>query len=199
MIVALLGSLVYSIGINLFVVPLGLYSGGLMGICQLIRTLLVRSLSLDFGSFDIAGLIYYALNIPLLILAAKRMGKIYFAKTIACVTATTVFLSIVPIPKTILINDTLAACLIAGIICGAGIGMILRMGATDGGIDIVCILLIRWRKDFSVGKVNLFANLMLYSVCLFLFNVETVIYSLIYEAFCAATIDRVHAQNIKRF
>ena len=196
LVVALLGSLMYSAGINMFVVPLGLYTGGIMGICQLVRTLLIQTFHLNFGSFDIAGLIYYAVNVPLFIIAGKKMGRIYLGKTIACVTATTVFLSLIPIPASVLVDDTLAACLIAGILCGTGIGLVLRMGATDGGMDIVGILLIRWKKDFSVGKVNLAINLILYGVCLFLFNVQTVIYSLIYASVSAMTIDRVHAQNI---
>ena len=36
------GMLLYAIGMNCFIVPVGLYSGGLMGFCQLIRTLLIR-------------------------------------------------------------------------------------------------------------------------------------------------------------
>ncbi|MBQ7678557.1 MAG: YitT family protein [Butyrivibrio sp.] len=196
LVVAIFGAFAYSAGINLFVVPLGLYTGGLMGICQLIRSILVNAFGLNFGSFDIAGLIYYAMNIPLFLLARKKMGRIYFIKTLICVTSTTIFLMLIPIPQTVIIDDVLAACVIAGIICGAGIGLVLRMGATDGGMDIVGILLIRWRRDFSVGKVNLFVNCLLYGVCFFLFNVQTVIYSLIYAAFSATAIDRVHAQNI---
>ena len=41
---AVLGSLIYALGINLFVTPLGLYTGGLMGICQLLRTLILSAL-----------------------------------------------------------------------------------------------------------------------------------------------------------
>ena len=195
-IVAVFGALLYSAGINLFVVPLGLYTGGLMGICQLMRTLITTTLGISFGKVDIAGIIYYAMNVPLFILARQRMGRIYFAKTLLCVTATTIFLVIIPIPPQVLIDDVLAACVIAGIICGAGIGLVLRMGATDGGMDIVGILLIRLRKDFSVGKINLLINFILYGICLFLFNVQTVIYSLIYASVSATTIDRVHSQNI---
>lgn len=38
---AVLGSLIYALGINLFVTPLGLYTGGLMGFCQLLRTVIL--------------------------------------------------------------------------------------------------------------------------------------------------------------
>ena len=53
------GALLYAAGINLFVVPAELYTGGLMGICQVIRTVLADAFGLRFQSFDIAGVIYY--------------------------------------------------------------------------------------------------------------------------------------------
>ena len=57
----IVASLMYAIGVNLFVVPAQLYSGGLMGFCQVIRTILAEYFHLNFGSFDIAGIIYLSL------------------------------------------------------------------------------------------------------------------------------------------
>jgi uncharacterized membrane-anchored protein YitT (DUF2179 family) len=192
----LIGTLLYSSGINLFVVPMGLYTGGLMGICQLIRTILVSMLGLSFGSIDIAGIIYYILNVPLFLMARKRLGRLYLIKTIMCVTSVTILLMLIPIPATPLLDDTLASCVIAGIICGGGIGLTLMMGASDGGMDIVGVLIVQWKHNFSVGKANLAVNFMLYAICLFMFNIQTVIYSLIYASVSAFSVDKVHAQNI---
>ena len=41
---AVLGSLIYAVGINVFMVPLGLYTGGMLGLAQLLRTLLLNAL-----------------------------------------------------------------------------------------------------------------------------------------------------------
>lgn len=195
--IALLGAAVYAAGVNLFIVPVGLYSGGLMGTAQVIRTLLVSYLHLPLGNFDIAGLIYYAVNIPILLLAMKNIGKQFLAKTLICVTAVTFFLSVIPIPaQPLLPDDVLASSVIGGIICGFGMGTALRMGGSLGGTDIIGMLLIRWKKDMSVGKLNLFVNGALYGVCLFLFDVSTVIYSLIYAAVSSFSVDREHSQNI---
>ena len=62
---AVAGMLVFSIGINIFVVPAELYNGGVLGISQIIRTLLIRYAHLNLGSIDIAGIINLCLNIPL--------------------------------------------------------------------------------------------------------------------------------------
>lgn len=190
------GMVLYGVGMNLFIVPQGLYTGGVMGMCQVIRTLLTRYTGFAFTDFDIAGLIYYLVNIPLVIVAMKRLGKVFFAKTLICVTAMSLFLSVIPIPQSPIMEDILASCLIGGILCGTGIGISLKMGASDGGTDILGILLIRWKKDFSVGKVNLLLNMVLYLVCLLLFDVQTVIYSLIYASVSAFSVDKVYSQNI---
>lgn len=190
----IVASLMYAIGVNLFVVPAQLYSGGLMGICQVIRTLLVEYLHMNFHSFDIAGIIYYIINVPIFIIAFTRMGRKFFAKTLVTVTAMTVFLSVVPIVQ--VVDDTVAACVVGGIVSGAGIGIILRMASSGGGLDVVGVLLTKWRRDFSVGKVYLIVNLSLYIICLFLFGIEIVVYSVIFAAVHSLAIDKVHIQNI---
>lgn len=189
-----IGAFIYASGINLFVVPSGFYTGGIMGISQIIRTLLADYLHFAPGNIDFAGIIYYLINIPIFVLAFTRIGRKFFFKTLIAVTSMTVFLSVLPTAP--LVEDAMAACVVGGIMAGAGVGLMLRMGASGGGMDAVGVLLIRWKKDFSVGKVNLFMNLALYAACLFLFDVQIVIYSVIYAAVSAVALDKVHIQNI---
>ncbi|CDM68899.1 putative membrane protein [Clostridium bornimense] len=194
---AVLGSLLYAIGINMFIVPVGLYSGGIMGICQIIRTILIDYMHLPLNQFDIAGIVYYIINIPIFIIAYKKMGKSFFGKTLLCVTTTSLFLSLVSVPKIpILTDDILAASLIGGIISGCGTGFILKMGCSAGGMDIVGLLCMKKNKNFSMGKITLIVNLILYSICLFMFDEKIVIYSIIFAAVTSITIDKVHIQNI---
>ena len=194
---ALAGAVVYALGINLFIVPVSLYSGGIMGFAQVIRTVLVEYLHAPFQNFDVAGVIYYLINAPILLLSMKRIGRRFFVKTVMCVTIVTVLLSVIPIPaQPILPDDTLACCVIGGIICGLGMGLALKCGGSLGGTDIVGMMLIKWRRDFRVGRVNMIVNVVLYGICLFLFNVPTVIYSLIYAFVSGFAIDNVHALTI---
>lgn len=192
--VCILASLVYAVGLNLFVVPAGLYAGGLMGLCQVIRTVLAQFFHLEFTNLDIAGIIYYVINVPVMVIAFTRMGRKFFAKTLVTVTAMTLFLSLVPVRM--IVEDTMAACVVGAIVSGVGIGMILRMASSGGGMDVVGVLLAKWKKDFSVGKVYLIVNAILYTICFFLFDVEIVVYSLIYAAVYSVSMDKVHTQNI---
>ena len=78
----MVGGAIYAVGVNLFIVPFNLYSGGIVGISQLIRTLLADYIHLQFGSKDVAGIIFYVLNIPILIYAFPRLDKLFFLKTL---------------------------------------------------------------------------------------------------------------------
>lgn len=190
----ILGGTLYAVGVNMFVVPFNLYSGGIVGIAQVIRTVLSDYIHLDFGSKDVAGIIFYALNLPILIYAFPRLEKLFFLKTLVAVTSLTLAMSL--IPTTMVVNDCLASTIVGAFISGAGIGLVLRMSASTGGMDIIGMLVSKTHGNVSVGRVNLTVNLVLYAVCLFLFDVQTVVYSVIFAVVHAFAIDKFHAQNI---
>lgn len=192
----IVGAAIYAAFVNLFVVPAGFYTGGILGLCQVIRTVLANSFGISFG-FDIAGILYYILNIPLMIIAFRMVGRVYFVKTLIAITAETIFLTIIPIPANpILVSDPLAACLIGGLGAGFGCGFLLRMGSSDGGMNLAGALLMKKRVNISVGDANNALNAVVYIIMFFLFNIQVVIYSAIYAIACALMIDRSFSQSI---
>jgi len=196
LITAITGMLVFSIGINIFVVPAELYNGGVLGISQILRTLLIRYAHLNFGSVDIAGLINLLFNIPLFFLAYRSIGRGFFVRTLICVISQTMFLTVIPIPAVPLVEDTLTASLIGGIVAGAGIGISLKNGGSSGGLDILGVYYTKRRQDFSVGRLSLSVNLFIYLACALLFDITVVIYCIIYTAVSTLIMDRTHSQNI---
>ena len=69
------GTFLFSFGMNVFITPLGLFSGGFLGIAQLVRAFLVNVLGLSLGSADIAGILYFLMSVPLLILAYSQLYR----------------------------------------------------------------------------------------------------------------------------
>lgn len=194
---ALVGTTMFACGVNLIITPLGLYNGGFMGVAQLIRTGLVQGLGLTlFNKFDIAGIIYYLINIPLFYWAWKEMGKMFLVKSLVTVTVQTLWMTFVPIPEEPIFSDYLTACIIGGLIIGTGVGMILRGRSSGGGQDIVGVICAKKFPDFSVGKITIMMNAVIYGICLWMFDIETVVYSLIYTTVLAMACDRAHVQNI---
>ena len=193
---AIAGMFVFSIGINIFVVPAELYNGGVLGISQILRTLLIRYAHLSFGSVDVAGLINLLFNIPLFFLAYRSISRGFFVRTLICVISQTMFLTVIPIPAVPLVEDTLTASLIGGIVTGAGIGLALKNGGSSGGMDILGVYYTKRRQDFSVGRLSLSVNLFIYLACALLFDITLVIYCIIYTAVSTLIMDRTHSQNI---
>ena len=141
----------------MFISPLGLYNGGVVGISQIIRTIIVDYFP-SVKNFEIAGIINFIINIPLLLIAYKSISKKFFIRTVVSVISQTIFFTVITIPSTAIIDDPLAACLIGGIITGAGIGITLKAGGSGGGIDILGVYFTKKYKNFSVGKLGIIIN-----------------------------------------
>lgn len=193
---AVIGSFIGSFAVNVFIVPQGFYTGGLMGLCQLIRTLIIQYTSYEMGSFDLAGILYLILNLPLLFIAYRGLGKKVMINTVICTLSYSLFFSIIPVPSTPIIEDPLTSCLIGGIIAGIASGIVLTCGCCGGGLDVIGLYRSRKGGANSVGRFSMGFNFAFYAVCLFLFVPEVVIYSVIYNTFGALVVDRFHQQNI---
>lgn len=191
--VALFGILVTAAAVNLLIVPQGLYTSGLLGLCQIIRTLLERAgLTLEF---DMAGILYFIANIPLVILAWRSMGRKFVIRMMICIAASSLFLSLIPVPETPIVADELTSCLLGGILSGFGGGLILTCGGSSGGLDTIGLYLSKKGKG-TVGRLSIVFNAVLYIVCAALFSLPVALYSAIYSVFSSLFVDRLHQQNI---
>ena len=196
LIAAVVGELISAAALNLFIVPLNLYNGGLLGLCQIIRTLMQEYLHISFGAYDVAVIFYFIINIPILLFAYKTLGRSFVLKTLICTASYSLFYSLIPIPPTPIVEDYLTACLLGGILAGVGSGIVLTCGGSGGGLDIVGLCLSKRGSAFTVGKFSLSFNAFLYAACLILFSPAVAIYSVIYNFFTAMVLDRVHQQNV---
>ncbi|MCI6272073.1 MAG: YitT family protein [Erysipelotrichaceae bacterium] len=192
----ILGSILFVVGVNVFIVPIGIYNGGIIGTSQLIRTLLYDILKISF-KFDIAGIINMGINIPLLYMAYKNLSRKFFFGTLISVVLQTIFFTIVPIPKSPILDDMLSNIIIGAIISGAGCGIVLLSGASTGGLDIIGVYSSIKKSNFSVGGLSMIINFFIYATCAVLFDVGIAIYSIIYSTIASMAMDYFHYQNIE--
>lgn len=189
----LIGSIMFCISINIFIVPNNLYTGGVLGVAQLIRSVIVDVFKVNI-SFDFSGILYYIINIPLFFLAYKNLSKTFFFRTLIIISVQTVMLSV--IPTTSVINDTLTNVLVGGLLGGAGLGIVLSCGGSTGGSDIIGLVIAKKNNELSVGKIGLVLNVFIYTITGLMYGLETMIYSIIYSFVDSLTIDKMHDQNI---
>jgi uncharacterized membrane-anchored protein YitT (DUF2179 family) len=191
----LLGAVIYSFSLNIFLRPLHLYSGGLMGFAQLFESLFNRA-GITFGGIQFSGILYYLMNVPAIILAFKKMRRRFIIKTVFAISSISIMLSLIPIPAAPILNDMITTVILAGVLCGIGVGIILYEGACDGGMTLIGMLIVAIRGKSSIGQISIMTNLVLYGIMLFLFDIPTTIYSFIFSLFSSIATDRIHAQNI---
>ena len=141
------------------------------------------------GQLMKALLVTFVQGFALYFLAFFGVSKEFFVKTLICVTFQSVCLTAIKIPLVPIIDDTLSACIIGGIVAGGGTGIALRAGASGGGQDILGVYFTRKLGNFSVGKMGLIINFIVYGICLFMFDISVVIYSVIYTVVLSMTLD----------
>lgn len=194
---SVVGNLIYCLGFNLLIVPLKLYSAGFMGMAQLTDLLFRQGLHLPVpATLNLTGIIYFIMNVPLMYMGYKILGKEFAVKTLAMTGLMSALLVVIPVPEVPIVEDYLTACIIGGIVCGVGDGFILRGRSSAGGQDIIGLCCAKKYPNFSVGKVSIIMNIFVYGVCFFLFDIQIVIYSLIFATVLSLAVDKVHVQNI---
>lgn len=189
------GCFLFALAINIFIVPNSLYNGGILGIAQLIRSILESSFNMNL-SFDISGIINFAINIPLFVIAYKMISETFFKRTLVCVIFQTIFLTLIPTPQAAIIEDILTCVIIGGIIAGIGSGMTLSASSSGGGTDIIGLVISMHSKKTSVGKIGGSINIVIYIICGILYGIPTMIYSIIYAVILSLVVDQTHEQNI---
>jgi len=175
------GCLIAAVSINLFIVPHHLLSGGISGV----------SIILYFLFHFPIGLQILLMNIPLLYVAYKFIGKEYAITTIygtilfsASIDATR-FLSNLNI-----LEDPMLACITAGVLSGLGSGLIFRCNGSVGGLDIVAMVV---RKYYSLnfGFVSFSVNCILMVLAASLFGLKLAVLTLISMFISANITDKV--------
>lgn len=190
------GSLVYSIGFNMFILPCNLYNGGFLGIAQLLGYFMRNVLGLSFVTDSYIGSIYFLLNIPLMLLAIRKFGKDFLVKSAVCITSYSVLLSLVPVAEYNYLPDTITACLAGGILCGLGCGMTLMSKGSGGGEGILGLLLMHRYHNMSVGKVFNIINIFVFGSCILLYDVAAAVYSIFFAVITSVVLDKAYLPSI---
>lgn len=163
----LVGSVLCAVAINGILIPHQFVTGGITGLALLIHNFIP---SLD------AGWIYFFLNLPLFALAWMAVGRRFFVYSIIGAVSLTLAMATIHLP--IVIEDKMLDALLAGLLIGAGVGITLRSSGSQGGTDILSVMLLK-RLSISIGSTVLCINIILLLMVVFLYSLESVLYTLV--------------------
>lgn len=145
----------YALGWDIFLIPNNLVGGGVTGFAAIIYYWLRIPVSVTF----------FVVNLILLAIALKVLGKAFGLKTVYAIFATTLFLQFIPdivpqdfIEEIAIKNGKLISAIFGGMLAGLGIGISFTQGGSTGGTDIIALMVAKFR-NIAPGKVILYIDL----------------------------------------
>lgn len=160
-------SFLYAVSVALFLDPNDIAPGGVTGIAILLNVLT----PIPTGTW------VFLLNVPILLIAWKKFGLKFLAWTLYSLTVISVSTNLLEILSP-LTEDILSGALAGAVLAGVSLGMIIRAGATTGGMDIIIRLLRRKYPHIKTGSLYLILDSMIILAAIFIFkSVELGIYA----------------------
>lgn len=130
----LVGSAFSAAAFGFIIIPQGFAAGGVTGLARVLSRFVPVSLAA----------VVLILNMALLVLGLIFVGRAFAAKTVALSVLFPILLEFFSrYPLYELCGDTMLSALAAGLLLGAGSGLILRSGASSGGFDVLAVILNR--------------------------------------------------------
>ena len=152
------GSLIFCMAWTSFLIPNGLASGGLTGLCTIIQ----------YGTGIPVGWTYPIINVALLILGFLTLGKAFGVKTIFVIALTSLFFEVLPdFPQLeVLMEEKFLVALVGAALESVGLGLVLLRGGSSGGTDIIAMMINKY-WPVSPGRVYLFTDIFIIASLLF--------------------------------
>lgn len=178
-----IGSLIYSMGIALFLDPNKLAPGGVTGI----SIILSNFLPLETGTF------IFLVNIPIVIIGFLKLGRKLIWRSLYCLTITSVMIdSINGLYGRAVTDDLMISALAGATFVGVGIGIIMKQEATTAGTDIIVRLLRKRYPHIKTGALFSGIDFIIVAASAILFKDAVVaMYALVSVVFCAIVMDKV--------
>ncbi len=143
----ILGAYIISLGINMFLLPHKMTTGGASGIGTILYYLFKVPI----------GYTVMLVNIPLLIISIKKIGLKFSAKTICSISLLSFFLEAFKYTDFIAEHptDMFTSCVFGGLLCGIGLSLTFKTGASSGGSDLLAQIIYKSTTIQSLTQVLL--------------------------------------------
>lgn len=179
------GLLLYAGAWKAFLLPHQITGGGVTGIGAIIYYATGTPISVS----------YFAMNFVLLVIAVRSIGWKFSLRTIYGVAIITFFFAVLPqaVPGTFVgKEDNFMACVLGGLISGAGIGIVFLSNGSSGGTDIIAKV-VNKHRNITLGRILLYCDVLIICSSYFLKfgSIEKIVYGLSAMAISTIAVDMV--------
>ena len=178
----IVGSALYAAGVYSFASKAGFAPGGISGLSLIVHTL---------WGFPI-GTVSLILNIPLILLSYRIIGRRFLQKTVRTILINTLFLDLIFPLLPCYEGSSMLAALFYGVCMGSGLAIIYMRGSSTGGTDFLTMSIKLLRPHLSIGAVTMSIDLVVILLGWPVFgNVDAVLYGLIATFVASTVIDKI--------
>jgi len=184
------GLLIYALGWTAFIIPSNITGGGVTGISTVIYFMSGNVIPVAYS--------YFIINIGLLAIALKILGKSFGIKTVFGIVVSSIFFFF--LQKYItepVVKERFMAAIIGGVMSGSGIALTFTQGGSSGGTDIIALIINKYR-NYSPGSLILIMDIIIIGSSFFVWTdkpmadrIETLMYGGVMMAVVAYSIDMV--------
>lgn len=160
------GTLIAAFSLECILIPNDVIDGGVVGV----------SIMASYLSKYPLGVFLIVLNLPFIIMAFQKFGKMFVFLMFYGVIMLSVFAEIFLEKNYVFTHDTLLAALFGGIVLGVGVGIVLKSNASLDGTEILAIKLAK-KQPFSVGEIIMFFNIFIFTLAGFVYGPDKAMYS----------------------
>lgn len=165
-----LGLALFTFGWSAFLTPYEVSGGGVAGAASI----------LYFATKFPIGITTFALNAILIAIAWKVLGTRFCVNSLICTVVMSGFFALFqPMFPSPIVDDMFMSVIIGSALAACGIGMTINWGGNTGGIDIIALMIGKYR-NISYGRVSLFANIVIVGSSYFvLHDMQKLVYSFV--------------------
>lgn len=179
----ILGLIFYALGFSAFILPEKVVTGGVVGLASLFRY--------AFG-WNV-GVVNYSINILLLIIAFRTVGKQFVIRTVFGATIASLLIILMdPWSYTPLVQQQPFMNIIIGAaLCGLGLGITFSHNGSSGGTDIIAAMVTK-HTNVSFGRMMLYCDMCIISSSYLIFHSpEKIVYGLVFMIVDSVVADMV--------
>lgn len=169
-----MASLLYAVGVGVFLNPNNLAPGGVSGIAIILKKI--------FPVLPGVGMLILIINIPIMIVGWKKFGPRFIISTSYALVISSLFIDIIPkmIDVDSVSDNPMLSSIIGGAAFGLAMGLLFRMETTTGGMDIIVKIVRGKYSHLKTGQIYLLLDIVILIASAFAFsNVEVALYAAI--------------------
>jgi uncharacterized membrane-anchored protein YitT (DUF2179 family) len=165
-------------GLEGFLLPNNFLDGGVVGVALIIHALTPLPMPI----------LLFGISLPFFLLGNRDISRVFALKAMVTIGALALALTFIKFP--VITKDPLLIAVFGGFFLGLGIGFAIRGGGVIDGTEVLALYIAK-RTPFTVGRIILIINVLIFLTAATVFSIEVAMYAMLTYLCASRTVDFV--------